>query len=117
MKNFSAPTKHLNPSQKGIMLNWWYRIASPPEPQRSAPFEARERFRRGRTGSQVILAVFFVYLFAFPAAIADRRRPASRSPPRTVGRVPRGCASSETARRGTRGMLSSFSQPPAGRET
>ncbi len=61
-----------NTSQRGGdgILQWWYRIASPPEPNDSAPFEERERFRRGRTGSQITIVLFIVILISFPAAFA-----------------------------------------------
>jgi hypothetical protein len=52
----------------GKLFRGWYRIASPPEPPPSAPFEQRERFRRGRTGSQISLAVLVVCISALPAA-------------------------------------------------
>jgi len=44
------------------ILQWWYGIASPPEPSRSASLEERELFRRGRTGSQI---TFFLYIMLF----------------------------------------------------
>jgi hypothetical protein len=47
------------------IFNLWYRLASPVEPGALASFDEQERFRRGRTGSQIILA-----LYLFIAAIA-----------------------------------------------
>jgi len=52
------------------MLQLWYRIASPPEPDASAPFEERELFRRGRTGSQISIFLFILLLISYPAAFA-----------------------------------------------
>lgn len=64
----SSPTSLVEPGLISKLLQGWYRIASPPEPASSASFEQRERFRRGRTGSQVVLAVLVVCISAFPAA-------------------------------------------------
>src|SRR5438105_2052013 len=52
------------------LLQLWYRVASPPEPGESASFEERELFRRGRTGSQISVFLFFVIFLSFPAAFA-----------------------------------------------
>ena len=52
------------------ILQLWYRIASPPEPADSAPFEERELFRRGRTGSQITIVLFILVLISYPAAFA-----------------------------------------------
>src|SRR5579859_8017085 len=41
--------------QENAILRWWYLIASPSAPKSSASFKELERFRRGRTGSQIIL--------------------------------------------------------------
>jgi hypothetical protein len=61
-----------NTSQGGLarILQWWYRIASPPEPADSAPFEERELFRRGRTGSQISIVLFILLFISYPAAFA-----------------------------------------------
>src|SRR2546426_12776108 len=48
----------------------WYRITSPPEPDDSAPFEERELFRRGRTGSQITIVLFILLFISYPAAFA-----------------------------------------------
>src|SRR5436309_5176956 len=52
------------------ILQLWYRIASPPEPDDSAPFEERELFRRGRTGSQIAIVLFLLLIISYPAAFA-----------------------------------------------
>jgi hypothetical protein len=52
------------------LLQWWYRMTSPPEPDEMAPFEEREAFRRGRTGSQIAIILFIVLFISFPAAFA-----------------------------------------------
>ncbi len=61
-----------NASQEGQarILQWWYRIASPPEPADSAPFKERELFRRGRTGSQISIVLFILLFVSYPAAFA-----------------------------------------------
>jgi hypothetical protein len=41
-------------------LQWWYHLTAPSQPERSASFKAQERFRRGRTGSQIILALYLL---------------------------------------------------------
>jgi hypothetical protein len=53
--------------QESRLLLWWYRLTSPAEPDRSAPFKEQERFRRGRTGSQIILGLYFLLLISIPA--------------------------------------------------
>lgn len=52
------------------LLQLWYRVASPPEPDESAPFEERELFRRGRTGSQITIFLFILVFISYPAALA-----------------------------------------------
>src|SRR5205809_7622783 len=51
------------------LLQFWYRIASPPEPDDLAPFEEKERFRRGRIGSQITIFLYIIILAAIPSAI------------------------------------------------
>lgn len=55
------------PNQGNQLLFWWYRLASPPVPGSSASFHETESFRRGRTGSQLILALFFLLIISIPA--------------------------------------------------
>jgi hypothetical protein len=52
------------------IIQWWYRVSSPPEPGASAPFQERDLFRRGRTGSQISFFLFLLILTSFPAAFA-----------------------------------------------
>lgn len=61
-----------NTSSQGLarILQVWYGITSPPEPGASAPFEERELFRRGRTGSQVSIFLFILLFISYPAAFA-----------------------------------------------
>lgn len=47
------------------MFVWWYRIASPVL-EESASFKERERFRRGRTGSQILPALYLFLLISLP---------------------------------------------------
>ncbi|QBD81633.1 hypothetical protein EPA93_38955 [Ktedonosporobacter rubrisoli] len=52
--------------QESRALRWWYRLSSPPEPERSASFEKQERFRRGRIGSQIILGLYLLLFVSLP---------------------------------------------------
>ena len=60
----------------GRLLQFWYRIASPPEPDDLAPFEEKERFRRGRIGSQIILLLYAIIFVALPGVALSRSSPA-----------------------------------------
>lgn len=55
------------PQQRDRLWQWWYRIASPPEPGNDPSFQQIEQFRRGRTGSQIILALYFLLIISIPA--------------------------------------------------
>lgn len=55
--------------QEPAILQQWYRLASPPEPERDATIEEAKRFRRGRTGSQLILALYVLLIIAVPAGL------------------------------------------------
>lgn len=55
------------PHQKSTVLRWWYYLASPSEPEENATLKEMERFRRGRTGSQIILAFYVLLIVAIPA--------------------------------------------------
>lgn len=55
------------PHQESSVLRWWYRLTSPIEPERSASFQEQERFRLGRTGSQIILGLYLLLIIAIPA--------------------------------------------------
>ena len=71
VSSYLTQQRQRNTSQEGLrILQWWYRITSPPEPADSAPFEERELFRRGRTGSQITIFLFFLIFISFPAAFA-----------------------------------------------
>lgn len=52
------------------LLSMWYRLTSPRQPADSAPFQERELFRRGRTGSQISIILFLLLFVSFPAALA-----------------------------------------------
>jgi hypothetical protein len=54
----------------GRILQLWYRLASPPEPDELASFQERELFRRGRTGSQIAITLYILLVISFPAAFA-----------------------------------------------
>ncbi len=45
---------------KPSTLDWWYRLAAPPEPSASASIRQREAYRRGKLISIVLLAVLIV---------------------------------------------------------
>ncbi len=70
--SYLTQQRQRNKSQEGgaQILQLWYRIASPPEPDDSAPFEERELFRRGRTGSQITIILFILIFISYPAAFA-----------------------------------------------
>jgi len=55
------------PHQENILRRGWYLLAAPPEPKGETSFQEIERFRRGRTGSQIILALYFLLLISIPA--------------------------------------------------
>lgn len=48
------------------MLRWWYPIASPRELEDTASVRERELFRRGRTGSQILLALYLFLIISIP---------------------------------------------------
>ena len=50
--------------QESALWRLWYRLSSPSEPEHSAPFKEQERFRRGRTGSQIIFGLFLLLFIA-----------------------------------------------------
>ena len=60
-----APSYLVARQQESKVFSWWYRIASPPRPASQAPFKEKERFRRGRTGSQIIPALYVLLLISF----------------------------------------------------
>jgi hypothetical protein len=55
--------------QEHALLRWWYHLASPREPEGSATIEETKRFRRGRTGSQLILALYGLLIISVPAGL------------------------------------------------
>jgi hypothetical protein len=65
-----APSYLTVQQQENKAFAWWYRLASPPRPDALASFRAKERFRRGRTGSQIIPALYLLLLVSFPAGSA-----------------------------------------------
>jgi hypothetical protein len=54
------------PHQESKLWRWWYSLTSPVEPERSAPFIEQERFRRGRTGSQIMLGLYLLLIISIP---------------------------------------------------
>jgi hypothetical protein len=65
-----APSYLTAQDQENSLFSWWYRIASPPRPRDQAAFVERERFRRGRTGSQIIPALYVLLIFSLYAGFA-----------------------------------------------
>ena len=49
------------------IFRWWYRIASPPAPEDTVPFRERQLFLRGRTGSQILPALYLFLLVSLPS--------------------------------------------------
>lgn len=48
------------------LLRWWYLIASPRELEETASLRERELFRRGRTGSQILPALYLFLIISIP---------------------------------------------------
>ncbi|HEY7420221.1 MAG TPA: hypothetical protein VH593_33900 [Ktedonobacteraceae bacterium] len=63
----AAPSYLTTQRRDSKYLRWWYAIASPEEPASLASFSERERFRRGRTGSQIILGFSILVIISFLA--------------------------------------------------
>jgi len=73
MYNFSSHPEQgseKGPQRGKHALQWWYHMTSPSEPASSASFAERERFRRGRTGSLVLMILFLLLFLSYPAAFA-----------------------------------------------
>lgn len=70
--NMQTPAYLTMHYQESRLFYWWYRIASPPRPSSQASFKERELFRRGRTGSQILLALYALLLISIPAGITGR---------------------------------------------
>jgi HAMP domain-containing protein len=66
-KDAQLPSYLAVEEQESRWLRWWYRLASPPVPPASATFKERELFRRGRTGSQILPALYVLLIVALPA--------------------------------------------------
>jgi hypothetical protein len=60
--------------QESNALRWWYRLTSPSVPERSASFKEQERFRRGRTGSQIILGLYLLLIISIPAGFVGTNK-------------------------------------------
>jgi hypothetical protein len=69
-QDIQQPSYLLEKHQEHGWLRWWYRLASLPEPEQQASFEERELFRRSRTNSQVILALYGLVIFSIPSAVS-----------------------------------------------
>lgn len=52
-------------------LAWWYRLTMPPEPPAAAPFAVRERYRRARMASTILLFAFVLMIGAIPLGLQD----------------------------------------------
>lgn len=58
--------------RSGGVLGWWYALSAPREPPASAVFTVRERFRRGRLASLIILGLLVIDLISLPAGRDDQ---------------------------------------------
>ncbi|QBD82959.1 hypothetical protein EPA93_46160 [Ktedonosporobacter rubrisoli] len=66
-----APSYLTVQQRESKAFRWWYRLASPPIPGNLAPFKEKELFRRGRTGSQIIPALYVLLIISIPASITS----------------------------------------------
>lgn len=57
--------------QGNKIFQWWYRFTSPPPPKAGASFQEHELFRRGRTGSQIIPALYLLLIISLPAGLVE----------------------------------------------
>ena len=68
LSSAESPSYLTNTPQKELnILRFWYRLSSPTEPKTSASFKEMERFRRGRAGSNLILALYLLLIISIPA--------------------------------------------------
>jgi len=58
------PTEAAPPRRS--FIGWWYRLTAPAPVPATAPFDARERVRRGRLASLILLALLVVVVLALP---------------------------------------------------
>jgi hypothetical protein len=52
-------------------LGWWYRLTMPPAPPATAPFAARERYRRSRMASVILFIFALIVLGSLPLGLQD----------------------------------------------
>jgi signal transduction histidine kinase len=64
-KTSSAPNRY------GGLLGWWYRLTMPPEPPSTAPISLRERFRRSRIASVILLIYLIILVLALPLGLQN----------------------------------------------
>jgi len=62
----SQPSFLIKRDRSPKWLRLWYRFSSPPEPPASASIEELDKFRRGRTASQIFLMVSIFLVAALP---------------------------------------------------
>jgi len=55
-------------------LNWWYRLTAPPEVAQDASLAERERVRRGRLSSTILLVMLLFTLSSLVAALLEGNR-------------------------------------------
>src|SRR5215510_4244661 len=53
----SGPDLFGRPRRQRSWLEWWYRLSAPPEAPFGAPIDVRERLRRGRLASTLLLGL------------------------------------------------------------
>jgi hypothetical protein len=52
-------------------LAWWYQLSSPAEPPLGSPFELRDRVRRARQASTLLLGFLAILVFSIPIGATD----------------------------------------------
>ncbi len=56
-----------SPHREHVLWRFWYDLTAAPEPKGEASFQQMEHFRRGRTVSQIIPALYVLLLISIPA--------------------------------------------------
>jgi signal transduction histidine kinase len=65
----AAPSGHRGPLAR--WLAWWYRLTMPKEPPGTAPIAVRERYRRSRIASAILLIYLIILVAALPLGLQD----------------------------------------------
>src|SRR5262245_7206409 len=59
------------PTRRRSRIEWWYQLTAPSEPSVGTSIEIRERLRRGRLASTLMLGLWVISIFALPVAFSD----------------------------------------------